>query len=50
MKNLGPRLRGNDERLSPSYVKLNNPLKQPYVIMDGIRRGLINDSLQANEP
>ena len=24
MKNLGPRLRGDDDTLSPGYVKLNN--------------------------
>lgn len=27
--------------------RFSNPLLQPYVIMDGIRRGLIDDSLQA---
>ncbi|MDP2830210.1 MAG: ATP-binding protein [Sulfuricellaceae bacterium] len=29
--------------------RFSNPLLQPYVIMDGIRRGLISDSLKANK-
>ena len=28
--------------------RFSNPLMQPYVIMDGIRRGLINDSLKTS--
>lgn len=29
--------------------RFSNPLMQPYVIMDGIRRGLIDDSLKPNK-